>query len=84
MINLNTVSCKAFAALSVLDDTFIGTPHYMGISYFWAYGFRHYLRDASAAKRVRVHRLFLDAGLDVSAETEAHSFIVNRVIGENS
>ena len=36
-INLETITWTATKALLDLDDTFIGTPNYMGITYFWDY-----------------------------------------------
>jgi hypothetical protein len=64
--------------LLALDANFIGTPDYMGISYFWHYDFRHYLRDSSRYRRRLVHKNLIAAGLDPAGNTPAHDAIVRR------
>ena len=70
-INLNKTTAIATKALMDLDDSFINTPHYMGITYFWAYEYRHYMRDLTIAKRKQVHAKLLKFGLDVSGESRS-------------
>ena len=72
-INLNAVSWKANEAVLNLDKSFVGTPDYMGVAYFWNYAYRHYLRDASIAQRRRVHKKMLDCGLAVDGASEMHA-----------
>jgi hypothetical protein len=61
-----------------LDDSFIGTPDYMGIAYFWAYDYRHYLRDSSPYRRRLVHKHLILAGLSPDGNTKEHEAIVKR------
>ena len=76
MINLETVSYKAFAAISDIDKNFIGTADYVGVAWFWNYEYRHYLRDASTAKRRKVHNAFVSPGLPVDGVSAAHYAII--------
>lgn len=63
------------------DQTLVGTPDYQGIAYFWNYGYRHYLRDASYGKCRRVHDAFLRAGLPLDGESPEHLAIIRRITG---
>ena len=67
-----------------LDQTFVGTADYMGLAYFWAYGYRHYLRDATPLQRQKVHHSFLKANLELDGESESHLKIIQRFIPEDS
>ena len=79
-INMNTISFKAFCGLQELDKSFIGSPEYLGIAYFWgSNGCKHYLREASVAQRRRVHDLWIKAGLDLTEETLEHYKIIQQV-----
>jgi hypothetical protein len=78
MIDLNVVTSEALGKLNALDATFVGTPNYMGVTYFWGQGPKHYLREASQAQRRRVHKKWLEQGLDLYGDTNDHF----RVIGE--
>jgi hypothetical protein len=64
--------------LLALDASFVGTPDYMGIAYFWHYDFRHYLRDSSRYRRRLVHKHLLDAGLDPVGNSAEHEAIIKR------
>jgi hypothetical protein len=75
-INLNKITWEATEALLKLDETFVGTPNYLGITYFWHYNFRHYLRDTGCKSRVKIHNAFLKAGLDVGGFSVEHIKIV--------
>lgn len=61
-----------------LDKSFIGTPDYMGHAYFWAYEYRHYLRDSSRYRRRLVHKHLMAAGLEPGGESPAHAAIITR------
>jgi hypothetical protein len=61
-----------------LDDSFIGTPDYMGIAYFWAYDYRHYLRDSSPYRRRLVHKHLIAAGLSPVGNSKEHEAIIKR------
>ena len=79
-INCNTISWEATDALIKLDMTFVGTPNYLGMTYFWAYEYRHYMRHASIAQRVKVHKKWLEAGLDFLETSQAHWDIIGKVL----
>ena len=70
----------AFDAVKALDETFIGTPNYMGLAWFWEYDYRHALRDCTREQRVAVHDAFIAARLNVAGNSEAHTNIVARLI----
>jgi hypothetical protein len=61
-----------------LDESFIGTPDYMGIAYFWHYDFRHHLRDSSRYRRRLVHKHLIESGLAPDGNTKEHEAIVTR------
>ena len=72
----------AYLKVLKLDKTFIGTPNYMGVNYFWHHEYRHYLRDASECKRVRVHHKLLKAGLKVDGSSDLHEAIITKETGK--
>lgn len=74
--DVSTISHNAYLKLAELDRSFIGTPDYMGICYFWAYEYRHYLRDCTIPSRRKVHKKFLEHGLAVDGESPKHLEIV--------
>ena len=76
------VTWDSYAKLLKLDDTFIGTPNYMGLDYFWHSEYKHYLRDASPVQRVRVHKKLLKAGLKVDGCSKKHEQIIIKEVGE--
>jgi len=78
-INLNTISTEAYSRILELDKSFVATPHYLGIAYFWSYEYRHYLRDQTSAILMKVHRAFLKAGLRVSEDSDEHYAIVRKI-----
>ena len=62
-INLHTsVSFKAWQSISDLDSSFVGTKDYIGVAFFWDHAVKWWLRDATPAKRRKIHNLILDAG----------------------
>ena len=80
-LDFNSLSSNAFSKIQELDNTFIGTPDYMGVAYFWGcHGVKHYLRDATFTERCEVHRKWLEAGLDLIAETDEHYRIITEVM----
>ena len=60
-LDTNVMTWEATEALLQLDRTFINTPNYLGVQYFWAYKYRHYLRDVSSSVRRRWAMQFIDA-----------------------
>ena len=78
-LNLETVPMEALRAILEIDKGFIGTPHYMGVAFFWNYDYRHFLRDASVARRRDAHSRLLDAGLSVCGSSDAHFRIMTFV-----
>ena len=80
-INLETITFNAHCALYELDKKFIGTSDYMGIAWFWGCnGTKHYLRDASIYQCKKIHKKWLDAGLDLNGDTERHYEIITQVM----
>jgi hypothetical protein len=79
LLNTDALTWAATNDLLKLDKTFRGTDDYMGIAYFWHYEYRHFLRDASYARRRRVHAALLRAGLDVAAASPAHDTIIRKI-----
>jgi len=76
-IDLNVITLDARIALGCLDRTFVGTPNYMGIAYFWGWnGCKFYLREASIAQRRKIHKKWLSEGLDLGEESEKHYQII--------
>lgn len=74
------ITFDALTHLLKLDESFINTENYMGITYFWAYEYRHLLRD-NKAKWIKVHEALRNAGLDVTGESEKHEDIIKNVLG---
>jgi len=80
-INIETISFKAFCALNEIDKKFIGTSDYMGLASFWGWnGTKHYLRDASIYQCKKIHKKWLEAGLDLHEDTERHYEIIKEVM----
>jgi hypothetical protein len=79
-MNLQINTLEAFSKIQELDQGFIGTPHYMGLAYYWNYAYRHYLRDASAWQRKKVHNKFLAHNLQPDGQTDSHLQIIHSVI----
>lgn len=77
-LNTDALTNRATEALLALDDTFISTPDYMGLAYFWHHAYRHHLRDASYRVRQMVHQDLLDAGLPTDSESAAHLSVIQR------
>ena len=76
-INLNTASPVAIQKLYELDKSFINTVNYMGLSYFWNHDYRHTgLRECSVAKRKKIHKKLLEAGLIVNETSDKHFEII--------
>lgn len=73
-----TLSFEAVGALRKLDESFIGTDNYMGIGWFWAYEYRHYMRDATYASRRLVYKKLREAGLETNGESAQHLAIIQR------
>lgn len=80
ILNLEAISVQAYVALHRLDKTFVGSDEYMGVAYFWAWDYRHYLRDVSYAKRRQVHRALLRDGLDVDSASDEHESIIKDIV----
>ena len=80
-INIETLNLNAFRELYKLDKKFVGTSDYMGVAWFWgSNGTKHYLRDASIHQRKKIHKKWLDAGLDLHEDTERHYEIIKEVM----
>ncbi len=78
LINLLGMSQESWIKLDALDSSFIGTKDYMGITFFWSYEYRHYLRDVPYAVRKMIHNEFLDNNLNVSEDSDKHLAILEK------
>lgn len=74
------ITFEAFEGIFKLDKTFVGTGNYLGLAYFWAYEYRHYLRDCTMAKRRKVHKKWLQSGLDLEGISDKHLSIIKHVL----
>jgi len=74
------ITFEAFDKIFKLDKTFVGTENYLGLAYFWAYGYRHYLRDCTMAKRRKIHKKWLQAGLNLEGISDQHLNIIKTVL----
>lgn len=81
--NSSYVTVDAFNAIFKLDKAFVGTDSYLGLAYFWAYEYRHYLRDCTMAKRRKVHKKWLQAGLDLEGVSDKHLSIIKYTLKES-
>jgi hypothetical protein len=77
-INLDALPYESFAPLFLADMKMIGTAAYIGLGVYWHGEYKFALRDASIAKRRKVHHAFLKAGLAVDGASPAHAAIVYR------
>lgn len=77
---IENISSEALIAIIELDRKFIGTENYMGLAFFWAYAYRHYLREAKPYQRRKVHAKILAAGLNPGGETPAHMDIITSTL----
>ena len=77
-INIHGISYKAFQAINALDETFIGTPEYMGVQYFWGHEYKWALRDMTYYGRRKVHHTFLKEGLILDETSPRHAEIVKQ------
>lgn len=82
-LNTETLTWEASLKLLNLDKTLVRTPDYMGIAYFWHYDFRFHLRDASYAKRRKIHNQWLKHGLDFDNPCDKAWQIVRKITGLN-
>ena len=79
-IDLDTITGEAFVKVHELDQTFINTPNYLGVAYFWNYEYRHYLREASTTQRKEVHKLFRQFEIGIDKASYLHLEIINHVL----
>lgn len=77
-INLNKITIEAYKQLNKLDETFIGTPNYLGIAYFWDLEYKHYLRDVTIQTRVKIHNELLKFDLNVGEVSPLHKEIITK------
>jgi len=75
------ISFKASQAIRNLDESFVGTPDYMGLAYFWNTDYKFSIRDAPSDKRRAVHEAFLKAHLDPAGVSPQHEAIVKKLVG---
>jgi len=74
------ITFEAFDKIFKLDKTFVGSENYLGLAYFWAMEYKHYLRDCSMAKRRKIHKKWLQSGLDLTGISDQHLNIIKTVL----
>lgn len=77
-IDLNKVTIEAGTKLYELDETFIGTPNYLGLAYFWDLKYKHYLRDVSIKTRIKIHHELLKYSLNLTGISDKHEQIIKK------
>jgi len=82
-LNLEALTTDAYIKLQRLDKTLVRTPDYMGLAYFWHHDFRFHLRDASYAKRRKIHNQWLKHGIDFDHPCDTAWNIVRKITGLN-
>ena len=80
VINLETASHKAYCTISDIDRGFLGTKDYLGLAWFHAHEYRHYMRDITLAKRKRIHNALIKAELDLDGISPEHETIILNII----
>lgn len=78
-MNINHISIKGLTKLINLDKSFINTPDYLGLAYFWNYEYRHYLRDVNEQTRRKVHQSFIKNNLKINGESSDHLKIIRKI-----
>jgi len=53
------LTLSGMIALKEIDNFLVGTSYYMGLAYFWDHEVKHWLRDSTPFKRVKIHKLFI-------------------------
>ena len=81
ILNLDALTFDAYLKLQRLDKTMVRTPDYMGLAYFWHTDFKYHLRDASYAKRRKIHNQWLSLGLDFDNPCDKAWEIVRKITG---
>ena len=75
------ISMKASGKVRDLDETFIGTPDYMGIAYFWDTEYKFNLRGQPPNKLKAVHDALLKAKLPLDGTSPEHEAIIKKIVG---
>lgn len=71
-INIKSVSLKAYRALQELDKSFVGTPHYMGLYWFWVgWGIKHTLRECRPHDLIKIHDALMMAGIPLDLDGDS-------------
>ena len=78
-VNLGT-AVELSEVLHRLDSSLVGSPDYMGYTYFWSPQYREELRNSTALERVTIHDEMLKSGLPVDGESEKHLAIILKVM----
>ena len=77
-INLDVLPWAATDALIRHDLEQVGTLGYLGVAYFWAHDYKHYLRPMSVAGKRWVHTKLLEEGLSPEGVSQKHQFIIEQ------
>ena len=65
------------------DDLLVGTPHYMGFTYFWDTDYKYYLRETTPEIRIAIHDELLENNLVVSGVSDKHKEIIDKHIEQD-
>jgi len=79
----NSWTHAEYEILNRQDELCLGTKHYQGLAWFWAYKYRHVMRDCTNRQRVQIHNALVKAKISLVGETKKHDEIVNRIFCEN-
>ena len=80
-INIEALTFDATMELLNLDKSFVGTPNYMGLAYFWGHEYKHTLRDISIAKRRKIHNVGLKKEIDFIKPNKKAWYLIAEVLG---
>lgn len=69
---------RMFCIMMRIDNAMVGTPDYMGISYWWADEYKHSLRGCTPKERKAAHDKLLAAGLPLNGVSDQHREIIGR------
>ena len=77
-INLDVLPWDATDALIRHDLEQVGTLGYLGVAYFWAHDYKHFLRPMSVAGKRWVHTKLLEEGLSPEGVSDRHQLIIEQ------
>ena len=70
----------AYSAVQNLDESFVGSAHYLGLYPFWNTEYKYELRPASPKARRAVHHALLSKGKKLSAKSASIKKIIETTL----